>query len=67
MQNKLIYILVLFLTSSFTLIQVDEITTDFTLETTQIEFEAGNLIELKFTTSRDVKPLLYCSNSYGST
>ena len=67
MQNKLIYILVLFLTSSFTLIQVDEITTDFTLETTQIEFEAGNLIELKFSTSRDVKPLLYCSNSYGST
>ena len=69
MQNKYTYIslLVLVLLSSFTLIQNSEVTPNFTLETSQTEFEAGSTIELKFSTSRETAPLLYCSSSYGST
>ena len=69
MQNKFTYIalLILILLSSFTLIQNSEVATKFTLETTQTEFEAGSSIVLKFSTSKEIKPLLYCSNSYGST
>ncbi len=55
------------LMSCYTTGQNNEVTTDFSLETTQTEFEVGNLIELKFSTSREVTPLLYCSSSYGST
>ena len=69
MQNKYTYIslLALILLSSFTLIQNSEVTPNFTLETSQIEFEAGSPIELKFSTLRKAVPLLYCSSSYGST
>jgi hypothetical protein len=50
MQNKYTYIslLVLVLLSSFTLIQNSELTPNFTLETSQTEFEAGSTIELKY-------------------
>jgi hypothetical protein len=69
MQIKYTYIslLALILLSSFTLIQNSEVTPNFRLETSQTEFEAGSPIELKFSTSRETAPLLYCSNSYGST
>jgi hypothetical protein len=69
MQNKYTYLslLALILSSSFTLIQDSKITQNFTLETTQTEFEAGSPMALKFSTSRETGPLLYCSSSYGST
>jgi hypothetical protein len=69
MQNKYIYIslLALILLSSFMLIQNSEGTQNFTLETSQIEFEAGSPIVLKFSPSGETAPLLYCSSSYGST
>ena len=69
MKNKYTYIsfFLLVLMSWFTLGQNNEVTTDFSLETTQTEFEAGSLIELKFSRSRDITPLFYYSSSYGST
>lgn len=69
MQNKYTYIslLLLILVSQFTLAQNNEDSTIFNLETIQSEFEAGSSIELKFSTTNEVLPLLYCSNSYGST
>lgn len=69
MQFKQIHIcfLILILLSSFTAVQKIEHVTDIILLTTKTEFEAGNKIVLKFSTSETVKPLLYCSNSYGST
>jgi hypothetical protein len=35
--------------------------------TKEVEYEAGSEINLKFSNSGAEKPLLYCSNSYGST
>jgi hypothetical protein len=69
MQNKYTYLslLALVLSSLFTLVQDREVTQSFTLETTQTEFEAGSPMALKFSTSRETAPLLYCSSSYGST
>ncbi len=69
MRNKYIYLslLALILSSSFTLLQNSKVTQTFTLETTQTEFEAGSPVALKFSTSRETAPLLYCSSSYGST
>jgi len=53
---------------SFTLVeQGEETIMDFKLLTTQSEFEAGSTIILKFTTSNSIKPMLYCTSSYGST
>lgn len=38
-----------------------------TLVTTQTEFEVGSAVLLQFSSSDTELPLLYCSNSYGST
>jgi hypothetical protein len=38
-----------------------------TLLTNRTEFEVGNKVVLKFSSSNQNKPILYCSNSYGST
>lgn len=58
---------ILILSSSFAAVQNNKIVADIILLTTKTEFEAGNTIVLKFSSSEIVKPLLYCSNSYGST
>ncbi|WP_299886014.1 hypothetical protein [uncultured Lacinutrix sp.] len=57
----------LILLSSFTLIKQSETALDIKLLTAQTEFKVGSDIELKFSVSQNAKPLLYCSNSYGST
>ncbi|NNL16342.1 MAG: hypothetical protein HKO81_06850 [Flavobacteriaceae bacterium] len=69
MINKYTYILLLtsVLLSSFTSGQNQNSTSDFELLTTKTQFEAGSHIVLKFTDSDAEKPLLYCSNSFGST
>lgn len=68
MQNKYTYIslLALILLSSVTIIKNSEVLTNFCLETSQTEFEAGTPIVLKFSISSKTAPLLYCSSSYGS-
>ncbi|WP_452227157.1 hypothetical protein [Lacinutrix cladophorae] len=62
-----IFLLGLILLSSFAFVQDNEATNPVQLLSTQIEYEVGNAVILKFTASEDEKPLLYCSNSYGST
>lgn len=66
-KHTYICLLGLILLSSFAVAQNSESAIDIKLLTTQTEFEAGNIIILKFSTSEAIKPLLYCSNSYGST
>ena len=53
MQLKHIHscLLILILSSSFAIAQCNETVTDITLLTTKIEFEAGNTIVLKFSST----------------
>ena len=67
LKRTYIFLLGLILLSSFTAVQQNEINKAITLLTTQTNYEVGNTIVLNFSTSNDKKPLLYCSNSYGST
>lgn len=69
MQFKLTYIFVigLILLSSFALIQHSDMTNSIQLITPQTDYNVGHSVVLKFTASEGEKPLLYCSNSYGST
>ncbi|WP_158849340.1 hypothetical protein [Algibacter sp. L1A34] len=69
MQLKHIYIFVLglILLSSFAVVQQNETANKIELLTSQTNYEAGSKIVLKFSTTETSKPLLYCSNSYGST
>lgn len=69
MQLKLTYLFLfgLILVSSFAVVQQDESATKIELLTTDTNFEVGQTIVLKFSTSQNDKSLLYCSNSYGST
>ena len=69
MQYKRPYILLLslILLSSFVAVKSIATVEDIKLLTTQTGYEVGSAIVLKFSTSETVKPLLYCSNSYGST
>ena len=69
MQRKRTYIFLLglILLSSFAVVQNNEATNPIQLLTTQTDYEVGNAVVLKFTASEGEKPLLYCSNSYGST
>ena len=57
----------LILLSSFAVVQQNETLNKIELLTTQTEFEVGSSIVLKFSASKEEQPLLYCSNSYGST
>ncbi|OIQ20349.1 hypothetical protein [Lacinutrix sp. MedPE-SW] len=68
MQFKRTYIFVLglVLLSSFAVVQNSK-TTNPVLITTQTDYKVGNTIILEFTLSEQKTPLLYCSNSYGST
>jgi len=69
MRLRHIYIglLGLILLSSFAVIQQNEMAIDLQLLTTQTEFDAGSAVVLKFSASETIKPMLYCSSSYGST
>lgn len=62
-----LFLLSLILVFSVSVAQKNETGIGYKLLTTQTEYEVGNIIVLKFFTSKDLKPLLYCSNSYGST
>ncbi|NRD19211.1 hypothetical protein HNV08_04055 [Winogradskyella eckloniae] len=70
MQIKRTYLLLLglMLLSSFAVVQHTKVvSTEITLISTQTEFEVGQPVMLRFSTSGDVPFDLYCSNSYGST
>jgi hypothetical protein len=69
MHNKYTYLLIFsfIVLSSFTIIQTSVATIEFKLLSKQTEFDPGKDIVLKFSTSEESKPLLYCSNSYGAT
>ncbi|WP_055447661.1 hypothetical protein [Lacinutrix mariniflava] len=70
MQLKKTYLLFLSLifASSFAVAQQSGASNKVKLLTTQTDFEVGNYIILKFLVSAETKnPILYCSNSYGST
>jgi hypothetical protein len=69
MQRKRTYIFLLglILLSSFAVVQNNEATNPIQLLTTQTDYTVGNAVVLEFTASEGEKPLLYCSNSYGST
>jgi hypothetical protein len=61
------FLLGLILLSSYTVAQDNETDIKIKALMIQTEFEVGTNIVLKFSTSKERKPLLYCSNSYGST
>ncbi|MEL0644088.1 hypothetical protein V6251_06815 [Olleya sp. Ti.3.14] len=62
-----IFVIGLILLSSFAIVQHNDATNPSKLVTTQTDYNVGKPIVLKFKASDDQKPLLYCSNSYGST
>ncbi|WP_452230713.1 hypothetical protein [Lacinutrix sp. MEBiC02404] len=66
-KHTYIFVLGLILLSSFAVAQQNEVTNPIQLLTTQTDYQVGNAVVLKFTASEGEKPLLYCSNSYGST
>ncbi|NRD21838.1 hypothetical protein HNV10_01205 [Winogradskyella litoriviva] len=67
LKRTYLFILGLMLLSSFAVIQQNETGNKIELLTAQTEFEVGTNIILKFSISEVEQPLLYCSNSYGST
>lgn len=62
-----LFLFCLILLSTVAVAQNNETTNPIKLQTPQTNFEVGNPIVLKFTAREDEKPVLYCSNSYGST
>ncbi len=67
LKRTYLFILALILLSSFAVVQQNETLIKIELLSTQTEFEVGSSIVLKFSASKEEQPLLYCSNSYGST
>ncbi|QDO94532.1 hypothetical protein FNB79_11330 [Formosa sediminum] len=70
MQTKLTYLFLLgvIVLSSFAIIPLKNASVDIKLQTTATDYPVGTHVLLHFTTSNNTeKPLLYCSNSYGST
>ena len=65
-KHTYILVLGLLLLVSFSYVQNSETSSVIQLLTTQTHFEAGNTISLKFSNPNNKKPLLYCTNSYGS-
>jgi len=53
--------------SSFLIAQNNDAKKQIKILTTQTDYEAGTEIILKFSTTKILEPLLYCSNSYGAT
>lgn len=62
-----LFLLGLILSSSFTVAQQSEIARNMVLLSTQTDYEVGDTVILKFSGLETERPLLYCSNSYGST
>lgn len=67
LKRTYIFVLGLILLSSFAIVQHNDASNPIQLVTTQTDYNVGKPIVLKFTASEGEKPLLYCSNSYGST
>ena len=67
LKRTYLFILALILLSSFAVVQQNEASENIKLLTTTTDFEVGTNLVLKFTASESENPLLYCSNSYGST
>ncbi|WP_281846176.1 hypothetical protein [Olleya namhaensis] len=67
LKRTYIFVLGLILLSSFAIVQHNDATNPIQLVTTQTDYNVGKPIVLKFTATEGEKPLLYCSNSYGST
>jgi len=67
LKRTYLFLLGLILLSSFAVIQQNETGNTIELLTTQTDFKVGTNIVLKFSISKVEHPLLYCSNSYGST
>ena len=69
MPLKRIYLsfLCLILLSSFAVVYQNDKPNPIALINDQTDYEVGSTIVLKFSFSKGEKPLLYCSNSYGST
>ena len=61
------FLISIWILSSFSSIIKDEQTAEIKLITTINEFEVGKSITLQFSTNENKRPMLYCSNSYGST
>ena len=62
-----LFILCLMFLSSFYVVKLQESVKDIKLLTTKTQFEVGGSIALKFSSNQNLTPVLYCSNSYGST
>jgi len=67
LKHTYISLLGLIFLSSFSVLQQNENIDTIILLSKQTNYKVGNTIVLKFSTSAVIKPLLYCSNSYGST
>lgn len=69
MRIKLTYILFfgLIFQSSFIVAQKNDTSTKIEVLSTQANYDVGGKVILKFTSAETKTPLLYCSNSYGST
>ena len=66
-KNTYIFFIGWIFISSLAIAQQTEPDFEIKLLTKEVEFEAGSDIVLKYSNSGVEKPLLYCSNSYGST
>lgn len=69
MKTNQLYILILsiFMLTTFANAQQSDGSMPYQILTTETEFESGSTIVLKFSTQKDSLPLLYISNSYGSS
>ena len=66
-KSTYLFFVALIILSSSASILINENTNEIKLITTQKVFQVGNTINIKFSTSKVVKPHLYLSSSYGTT
>lgn len=67
-QRTYLFFLGLILLSSFAIVRQNKASVVMKLLTTKTDFEVGHTVILQFSNTQEAdKPLLYCSNSYGST
>jgi len=67
LSRKFLMLLIYVLSVTFCAQNIKINAQNFTLLTSEKVFEAGSEIVLSFATSTNLKPQLYCSNSYGNT
>ena len=67
LHRKFLIVLICFLSATFYAQNIKNDAPNFLLLTTQNIFKAGTEIILSFESSTNIKPQLYCSNSYGNT